>query len=215
MRTFSKLAVYSLLASALFSACSRPYATYQKMPVERFGSRQEVSAPQAVSTPAENVAAVSVEAPALTPAEEATPLTTAAALKNVEQKLQEAVARNDNKLAGNKKLEKRMARVQNLLAEARAKAATTSTDNATASALKTTKKMNLAERMMMKKVDKKIKNSLAPDDTKAMSRTLRAGIIVAVIGLILSLLGGVLSLIGVLMLIAGLVLILVDVLSQA
>ncbi|MFD1141692.1 hypothetical protein ACFQ4C_11260 [Larkinella insperata] len=215
MRTLSKLAVYALLSSALLSACSRPYATYQKMPVERFGSRQEVAAPQTVSTPAEQVAAVTAETPALTPVQEATPLTTAAALKNVEQKLQEAVARNDNKLAGNKKLEKRMARVQNMLAEASAKAASAPADQSAASALKTTKKMNLAERMMMKKLDKKIKNSLAPDDTKAMSRTLRAGIIVAVIGLILSLLGGVLSLIGVLMLIAGLVLILVDVLAQA
>ncbi|RRB02299.1 hypothetical protein [Larkinella rosea] len=214
MRTLSKLAVYSLLTSALFSACSRPYATYQKMPVERFGSRQEVPAVSTPQTPAEDVAVASVESPAVAPAETATPLTTAAALKNVEQKLQETVARSDNKLAGTKKLEKRMARVQSLLAEASVKATTTA-ENKTASALTTTHKMNLAERMMMKKIDKKIKNSLAPDEAQAMSRTLRAGIIIAIIGLILSLLGGVLSLIGVLMLIAGLVLILVDVLSQA
>lgn len=214
MRTLSKLAVYSLLTSALFSACSRPYATYQKMPVERFGSRQEVPAVQASQTPAEDVAVASVETPAVAPVETATPLTAAAALKNVEQKLQETVASNDNKLAGNKKIEKRMARVQSLLAEASAKAAT-STDKTTASTVTTKHKMNLAERMMMKKLDKKIKNSLAPDEAKAMSRTLRAGIVIAIIGLILSLLGGVLSLIGVLMLIAGLVLILVDVLAQA
>ncbi|KAA9354671.1 hypothetical protein [Larkinella humicola] len=215
MRTFSKLAVYALLSSALLSACSRPYATYQKMPVERFGSRQEVPAVQATPTQAEDVAVVSVETPALTPAEQATPLTTAAALKNVEQKLQEAVARNDNKLAGNKKLEKRMARVQTMLAEASAKSAATTT-KASASALTPTHKMNLAERMMMKKIDKKIKNSLAPDEAKAMSRTLRAGVILGVVGLILVILGiPVLSLIGLLALIAGLVLILVDVLAQS
>ncbi|GAB3313773.1 hypothetical protein GCM10027299_01100 [Larkinella ripae] len=213
MRTLSKLAVYSLLTSALFSACSRPYATYQKMPVEHFGSRQEVAAPQAVSTPAEEVAAVAVETPAVAVAEPATPLTTAAALKNVEQKMQEAVARNDNKLVGNKRLEKRMARVQNLLAEASTKAATA--DKTTASTATATHKMNLAERMMMKKLDKKIKNSLAPDEAKAMSRTLRAGIIVGVVGLLFALLfGGVLGLLGVLMLIGGIVLILVDVLSN-
>ncbi|MGA0558925.1 hypothetical protein ACO2Q8_19875 [Larkinella sp. VNQ87] len=213
MRTLSKLAVYSLLTSALFSACSRPYATYQKMPVERFGSRQEVSAPQVAPTVSEDVAAVSVASPAVTPAEQATPLTTAAALKNVEQKLQEAVARNDNQLAGNKKLEKRMARVQAMLAEASAKAATTHQTTASASIAK--HKMSLAERMMMKKIDKKIKNSLAPDEAKAMSRTLRAGIIVGVIGLLFAVLfGGVLGLLGVLMLIGGLVLILVDVLSN-
>ncbi|GAB3259714.1 hypothetical protein GCM10027347_23540 [Larkinella harenae] len=215
MRTLSKLAVYSLLSTALLSACSRPYATYQKMPVERFGSRQEVSAPQAPSTASENVAALTVEAPAVTPAETATPLTTAAALKNVEQQLQEAVARNDNKLAGSKKVEKRMARVQNLLAEASAKAANT-TDNTKAAAMTSTKKMNLAERMMMKKVDKQLKKSLAPEEAKAMSRTLKAGIIVGVVGLLFALLfGGVLGLLGILMLIGGLVLILVDVLSQA
>ncbi|MFC5409701.1 hypothetical protein ACFPMF_10305 [Larkinella bovis] len=214
MRTLSKLAVYSLLTSVLFSACSRPYATYQKMPVERFGSRQEVSAPQVVSTPSESVAAVTEETPALTPAEQATPLTTAAALKNVEQKLQEVVARKDNQLAGNKRVEKRMARIQNLLAEASTKAA--SADKTTASTTTAKHKMNLAERMMMKKIDKKIKNTLAPDEAKAMSRTLRAGIILGVVGLILTILGiPVLSLIGLLMLIAGLVLILVDVLAQA
>jgi hypothetical protein len=186
MRTLSKLAVYSLLTSALFSACSRPYATYQKIPVERFGSRQEVPAVQTTPTPAEDVAVVSVATPAVTPAEQATPLTTAAALKNVEQKLQEAVARNDNKLAGNKKLEKRMARVQSLLAEASAKA--TTTDKTTTSSVTTTHKMTLAERIMMKKIDKKIKNTLAPDEAKAMSRTLRAGIVIAIIGFILAIL---------------------------
>ncbi|GAB3929329.1 hypothetical protein [Larkinella terrae] len=214
MRTLSKLAVYSLLTSALLSACSRPYATYQKMPVERFGSRQEVPAVQAQPTASDEVAVVSVEAPAVSSTEQATPMTTAAALKNVEQKLQEAVARNDNKVAGSKKIEKRMARVQALLAEASAKAATTTTTDKTTSALTTTHKMSLAERMMMKKIDKKIKNSLAPDDAKAMSRTLRAGIIVGVVGLLFAVLfGGVLGLLGVLMLIAGLVLILVDVLA--
>jgi small-conductance mechanosensitive channel len=157
---------------------------------------------------------VSVATPAVTPAEQATPLTTAAALKNVEQKLQEAVARNDNKLAGNKKLEKRMARVQSLLAEASAKA--TTTDKTTTSSVTTTHKMTLAERIMMKKIDKKIKNTLAPDEAKAMSRTLRAGIVIAIIGFILAILGvPVLSLLGVLLLIAGLVLILVDVLGNA
>ncbi|WP_128547660.1 hypothetical protein [Larkinella soli] len=205
MRTLSKLAVYSLLTSALFSACSRPYATYQKMPVERFTSQKEVPA-----VPAEAPAVAVAETPAQTPAEQVTPMTAAAAFKSAEKQLQEALVRNDNQLAGNKKLEKRIARVQSLLAEAGTKAAASPEKTAAP------RKMNLVERMMLKKIDKKIKNSLAPEEAKAMSRTLRAGIILGVVGLLFALLfGGVLGLLGVLLLIAGVVLILVDVLSNS
>lgn len=210
MRTISKLAVYSLLTSVLFSACSRPYATYQKMPVERFGSRQDVPATVSAPQPVEEKTIASIETPAVAPSEETAPLTTAAALTTVEQKLQEAVASQDNKLVGNKKLEKRMARVQKLLAEAKTAPATEQT---TASA--SSRKLNLAERMMMKKIDKKIKKSMAPDEVKQMSQRLKIGIVVGVIGLILAIIGiPVLSLIGVIMLVVGLVLILLEVLAN-
>jgi hypothetical protein len=208
MRTIFNLAVYSLLISILFSACSRPYATYQKMPVEHFASRTK--APVAQPAPvSEQAPAVVTTAPVTESAvDQATPLTTAASLTKVNEQLQEAMASTDAKLAGNKKLEKRMARVQRMLAEASTKAA------AAPVATNSTRKMNLAERMMLKKIDKKIKNSVAPEDAKVMSRTLRAGIIIGVVGLLFALLfGNVLGLLGVLMLIAGVVLILVDVLS--
>lgn len=74
----------------------------------------------------------------------------------------------------------------------------------------TAKKMNLMERMMVKKIDKKIKQQMYPQKTMAKS-LLTLGAIIAVIGLILVLIGtGGLATLGYIALLVGLVLILVD-----
>lgn len=118
----------------------------------------------------------------------------------------DAYVRNDNKLASNKALTKRIAHAKQMLASAETNTAL----NTTAAS---TKKMSLMEKMVMKKLDKKIKNHVAPEEANALNRNLRNGIIIGAIGLILSLFGGVISIIGLIMLVVGVVLILLGVLE--
>jgi hydrogenase maturation factor HypF (carbamoyltransferase family) len=118
----------------------------------------------------------------------------------------EAYVRNDNKLATDKKLNKRMERVKDMLATATTKASTAPVTSTS------TKKASLLERMATKKIDKQIKNKLSPERTMAKS-LLTIGIIVAVAGLILLLIGGTgLGALGGIALIVGLVLVLIDLL---
>ena len=120
----------------------------------------------------------------------------------------EAYVRNDSKLASNKKLAKRMARLNEMMTTATEKAAVSTT---TAS----TKKMTFMERTMLKKLDKKIKNHVAPEKTNVMDRNVRLGLIIGLIGLLLWLLGGasVLAVIGLIMFVVGLVLVLIGVIN--
>ena len=212
MKKISSFAAYTLLLSALMTACNRPVATYQKMPVEHFATQAPVTPvtqPAKVTmsaAPSEAVTAIE------TPSTPATSAPTTAPLKVVEKQVQELMANNSAKIASNKKLEKRMVRVQKLLAEANAEQSTTASKTVTSA-----RKMNLVERMMIKRVDKKIQKSLAPKDAEranAITGLLRLGIIVAVIGLILALIPGI-SVLGVILLIVGIVLILLDLLDIA
>ena len=68
---------------------------------------------------------------------------------------------------------------------------------------------------MLKKIDKNIKNHVAPDDAKAMTSNVRLGLIVGLVGLILLLLGGgsILGILGLIGFVAGLVLILIGVIN--
>ncbi|WP_128547661.1 hypothetical protein [Larkinella soli] len=208
MKTFSRNVFYALMAISVFGACSRPYATYQKMPVERFTSRQETPAtPPAQLTVSENAV---VEAAPISPAAPApsdlTSLTVKPAdLTVLSRTLDEAVARNDNKLAGNRKLSKRVAHIQSLLAEAAKKPA---------GAVQTTKhKMNLVERMMVKKIDKKIQKTLAPDAAKAVGGLTKIGALVALIGLVFVFIPAV-DTIGIILLIVGVALVLLGLLIE-
>ncbi|GAB3553963.1 hypothetical protein GCM10027577_38020 [Spirosoma fluminis] len=205
MSTLSKHLFAALMGAAILSSCSRPVAYFQKGPREQFKSPQQETV--AVATPVEAAQPVAVET--LTP--EATPAP-APAVAEVAQAKQvmsqvEAYVRNDSKLASNKKLTKRMARVNELLTTASDKS------NVSASAA-STKKLSLMERTVLKKLDKKIKNHVAPDEAKALNRNARNGIIIGAIGLILSLLfGGVIGVLGLILLIVGIVLILLGVLE--
>ena len=120
----------------------------------------------------------------------------------MQSQLNEAVASNKAMMA-DKRVQKQMAKINAVLAASSSK-------EATANPMATTKKMNLVERMMVKKIDQKIKNKMAPDQTMAKS-LLTLGAIIAIIGLVLMLLG-VASPLGIIALIVGLVLILVDLL---
>ncbi|GAB3906456.1 hypothetical protein GCM10028803_38820 [Larkinella knui] len=200
MKTSSQNVFYALIATVLFSACSRPYATYQKMPVEHFSSQKvktaPVEAPTVVSTQD-----VAVTTPQPQPLAAAPQL---ADIDKVQQAVDQAVASSTNKVAANK-LQRRMAHVRSLLSS-EASQSTTASEKA-----KVAKKPNLAERLMLKNVDKKIKRALAPNHPnapKAVNVFVTVGAIVALVGLIIAL-ATTSNAIGFTLLVVGLVLLLV------
>lgn len=204
MSTFSKHLFVALLGTAIISSCSRPVAYFQPTAREQFKSSPTEAV--AVISPTEAVEVPTVEAPTPAPA---VPATSAEQVTQTKQAVSqiEAYVRNDTKLASNKKLTKRIERLNELLTTASIKAPVTAN---TASAKKTT----LMQRMMLKKLDKKIKNHIAPDDTKAMSSNMRLGLIIGVIGLVLLIVGsGALSVIGGIALVVGIVLIVLDLIN--
>ncbi|MVM28748.1 hypothetical protein GO755_01795 [Spirosoma sp. HMF4905] len=205
MRTLTKSLVAVCLGTVILSSCSRPVAYFQPSAREQFKSPQANAV--ATVTPVET--AKSTEITPATP--EATPAPAAA--EQIAQAKQavgqlEAYVRNDNKLASNKKLTQRMARLNTLMTSASDKAVTST--NVTSA-----KKMTFMERTMLKKIDKKIKNHVAPDQTKVMNSNIRLGLIIGIIGLLLLLLGGgsVLGILGLIGFIVGLVLILIGVVN--
>ena len=210
MSTFSKNLFTALIGAAILSSCSRPVAYFQPTARENFKSAQPQSV--AVATPVadeQSVAAQPAEAAFVTPVAAAPVEQQLAQTKQAVSQV-EAYVRNDSKLASNKKLAKRMTRLNDMLA-------TTSVKAEVSTNVASTKKMSLMERTMLKKIDKKIKNHVAPDQTKAMNSNVRLGVIIGIIGLLLLLLGGgsVLGVLGAIGLIVGLVLILLGVINNA
>ncbi|MCX6214939.1 hypothetical protein [Spirosoma sp.] len=208
MNTLSKHLFAALLGTAILSSCSRPVAYFQPSARESFKSAQPevavASTPVDGAQPVAEVSpvGVSIAAPATSTDEQLAQ--TKEAVKQVD-----AYVRNDNKLASNKKLAKRMERLNEMLA-------TTTTKATVATKMASTKKMSLMERTMLKKMDKKIKNHVAPDQTKAMNSNVRLGIIIGIVGLLLLILGGgsVLGVIGGIGFVVGLVLVLLGVINS-
>ncbi|GAB2582014.1 hypothetical protein [Spirosoma areae] len=211
MHTLSKHLFTVLFGTALISSCSRPVAYFQPTAREQFTSVKpaaeastlsvETTQPVVAQTPTADVAPVS--SPGITPAPAEQLAQTKQAISQVE-----AYVRNDSKLASNKKLTNRMAKLSGLL--------TTATDKAAiATNAASAKKMTFMERTMLKKMDKKIRNHVAPEKTNAMNSNVRLGLIIGLIGLLLWLLGGgsILGLIGLIGFVVGLVLILLGVIN--
>jgi len=213
MNTVSKQICAALLGVAVFTSCSRPVAYFQPSQAERFHSQktETVAAVKPVTaTTTEAVQPVAVETPAVEVAAttpEVAPTAQVAQAKAAMSQV-EAYVRNDSKLASNKKLTKRIERANELLA-------TTATKSTVANTATSAKKMSFTERMVLKKLDKKIKNHVAPEEAKVLSRNVRNGIIIGAIGLILSLLfAGPIGVIGLVLLVVGVVLILLGVLES-
>jgi uncharacterized membrane protein YccC len=203
MKTLTKHIYIALFGISVLSSCSRPVAYFQPSARENYHTQQLTVTPAATSaqTPSEAVASTPVSAPASPSSEEQV----AQAKQAVDQL--DAYVRNDNKLASNKKLAKRMERVKAMLNSVTPQALTKANTNVTA------KKMTLLERMATKKIDKKIKNKLSPNQPMAQSM-LTIGLIVAAAGLLLLLIGnGFGAVIGAIALVVGLVLILLDILQ--
>ncbi|GAB2561224.1 hypothetical protein [Spirosoma aerophilum] len=205
MNQLSKHLFTAFLGAAILSSCSRPVAYFQPSARESFKTVQPQTV--ATATPVESTQPT-IEAEVATPAAAAPVEQQLAQTKEAVNQV-EAYVRNDSKLASNKKLAKRMVRLNEMLATASPKAAVSA--NAAS-----TKKMSFMERTMLKKIDKKIKNHVAPDQTNAMNSNVRLGVIIGIIGLLLLILGGggALGIIGAVGLVVGLVLILLGVINS-
>lgn len=163
-----------LLTGALLGACSRPVAYFQPE------QRVHYSSPTAAVAPKTDVVEQSV-APVESPAVVAS--VSEANVPAVADQL-DALVRNDSKLAENKQLSKRVSRLKNMLSE--------SATQKTVAATTTVRKANVLERLMIKKLNKKISKHLAPDSPKkpmVNGGLLAGGVILLVIGLLLLLLG--------------------------
>jgi len=208
MNSLSRNLFAALMGVALLSSCSRPVAYFQ--PSQRENFRTPPTANVAVATPAE-ATQPTAQTDAPTPATDAvlpavpTPAVQVAQAKVAMEQL-DAYVKNDSKLTGNRKLAKRMARANALLAEA----------DANPAAIASPHKATFTERLMLKKISKKIKNKIAPDQTNALTdNKIRNGAIIGAIGLVLAIIfnSNLLSLIGVIILAAGIVLIVMGVLE--
>lgn len=199
MKIVSTHLVASLFGLLIFSSCSRPVAYFQPTSRAQFKSVQFEVTNAAQPTQSASVAIKSpTEAIGL-------PEWALSAQQADQAKLAikqfETYVRNDSRLTSDKKLAKRMSRVHELLSKTNVQ---TSSSTKALSAQKTT----LVQRVMLKRVDKKIKNHLSPERAMAKS-LLTIGAIVGIIGLLLIILN-VASPLGVIALIVGLALILVD-----
>ena len=201
MKTLSKHLFAAAVGATLLASCSRPVAYFQPSQREHFSSPKTETVAAVTPLEATQPVAAPVSAPEATPA----PAEQIAQAKTVMNQV-EAYVRNDSKLASNKMLAKRMTRANELMSTATNKAAVG--NNTTVA-----KKMTFMERTMLKKIDKKIKKHVAPDEANALNRNTRNGIILAGIGLILSFFGSVIGVIGLILLIVGVILILLGVLE--
>lgn len=199
MKNITQRLMAGFLMTTLFAACSRPVAYFQPSQREHFAS---VPAPVAV---AEALALVATETPVslAVPAEQITQAN--AALTQMD-----ALVSTNNKLASDKTVQKRLNRVRTLLASASAKASLAPSETSAP------KKMNLMERLMLKKMNKKINRQLAPanpEKTMISTGTLATGAVLVIVGLLLLLLTtGTGATVGLIALLVGAVVLLVGLL---
>jgi hypothetical protein len=202
MKTSTKHVLFALSFTALLGSCSRPTATFQSSHAQRFYSPQPTAT---VSAPAEEAVAVATPAAVTTPETVVAPAPVAVATKaDIETMLvkTEAVASTKATAGESRKLARRIAQVREVLA----KSPVTATTNTA------TKKNSLVQRMMLKHMDSKMKNQLAPDQPQVKSM-LTIGLVVGLIGLLLLLIGtGTVSTLGFVALIVGIVLVILGLL---
>lgn len=179
MTRFCKSISLSLAAAALFSACSRPVATFQAAKPIHYYSQQATPTAVVSDTPA-----VALAEPSEQPVSEASKPDEPAARALVSLKATYAT---------DQRMTRRLERVASQLADSRR------TPTA-ATAQKTT----LMQRVLLKKMAKKMERQLAPNQPKEITGTARLGLIIAGVGLLLLLIGnGVGSILGLIALLAG------------
>lgn len=188
MKTLTKNAFYALVATTLLSACSRPYATFQKTTPERYYTKTTTVMPSVGTPSVANVPTQVQSVPAVTETQ-ATAVATPA-------QLSEVLAANKTGLTTNKKLVKRMSRVQKLL--------TTTSEKQALSPGTTTAKMGMVAKMVTKKINNRIEKKLAPEQAQTKS-AIRLGIILSIIGLVFIIIGGFFGVLGSIALAIGLI----------
>ena len=195
MRSLSKHLFATLVGTTILASCSRPVAYFQPSAREHFTavSTQPVVTPEAT---------VSEVIPTTLPVQ-VTQATEALAQMD-------AMVSNDTKLVTDKTVQKRLNRVRTLLASASAKATVAPTDASTP------QKMNVVERLMLKKMNKKISKQLAPanpDRAMTNSGTLAAGAVLVIVGLLLLILtSGTAATVGLVAVLVGAVILLIGLL---
>lgn len=194
----------ALSLATVLSSCNRQQALFQRTSAVSYATPAPAKA-----NPAEaEQAAVTTEPAPVIPADVAAPAPAAVQAKAALAQMDALVSANPS-LAENKRVDKRMSKVRTML-----------TTMSTASAAPTTtvapKKMNLVQRMMLKKMDRKISKQLAPaNPEKAMisTGTLALGAVLVIVGLLLILLTtGTGATIGIIALLAGAVVLLLGLL---
>ncbi|MBC8156037.1 MAG: lipoprotein [Bacteroidetes bacterium] len=212
MKAFTNQSLFALVAVAMLSACSRPYATFQKTTPERFYTKTTPVAPAAVTPATEAVIVPTTDAGVIapeTPAAEVTAAEVVTPTTDVNAELQKVDALVSTKagLSTNKKMTRHLARVKAMVTEIRANVAAPSSTGNVAPASVAPQKMNLMKRLVAKSMDKKIQNKLAPKKPMAKS-LLTIGLIIGLIGLLLLLIGtGTVATLGYVGLIVGIVLV--------
>lgn len=184
-----------LSAMLLVAGCSRPVAYFQRGPVQHYNTPKTETV---AVVPAQITQSVDIVAPV--PTAISAPAEPVVQAKATVSQL-EAYVRNDSKQMSDKTLTKRMNRVKTMLASA-------STNRTLApTATKAPRQMNVAERLLLKKINKKIGNHLAPskpDKTMINGGLLTGGVILVLAGLLLIVLtSGTASTIGVIALLVG------------
>ncbi len=198
MHTFSKHLFAALLGAAIFSSCSRPVAYFQPSAHEHFAA-----------APAKAMSVVSLENSAPMVAEVVTPVEQVAQTTSALNQM-DLMVRNDSKLSADKTVQKRLNRIRTLLASTSAKASLTPGE------VSAPKKMNLMERLMLKKMNKNISKQLAPanpNQTMSSRGTLAAGAVLVIIGLLLLVLtSGTAATVGLVAILVGAVILLIGLL---
>ena len=204
MKTFSRYFFATILGTTILSSCSRPVAYFQPSAREHFATTPTKAAPAKIAeTPSPAIVETTTPVVPVTPPEQV-------AKANAALDQMDVLVRNDSKLAENKTVQKRLNRVRTLLATASTRASLSPTE------VTAPKKMNLVERMMLKKMNKKINKQLAPaNPEKAManSGTLAAGAVLVIIGLLLLILtSGTAATVGLVAVLVGAVILLIGLL---
>ena len=200
MHTILKKASYAFATIALLSACSRPYATLQRTPVDLGQTAITASSSFQEATPSSEANQLTQSQPSF-----------AAPSPTISEALaqSEALVSTNNRLTNAQKhtLVKRMNRIKRVLAVTPLMAG--SINQTTTSTHKTT----AMERMVVKKINKQIQQKLSPQQPQLNSGVLATGAVLVLIGLLLVLLtSGTAATLGIVALLAGAVLLLVGLL---
>jgi len=204
MKAFSLPVLAALSLATVLSSCNRQQALFQRTSAVSYATPAPAKATPAVT----EQAAVTPEFASTTPADVTAPAPEAVQAKAALAQMDALVSANPS-LTENKRVEKRISKVRTMLTNM-------STASAAPAAAAAPKKMNLVQRMMLKKMDRKISKQLAPaNPEKAMisTGTLALGAVLVIVGLLLILLTtGAGATIGIIALLAGAVVLLLGLL---